>query len=113
MNRNDQVTKYISEAPDEQRKIMEVIRSLIHVKVPSVEENFKWSRPVFSSKSGDFAYFKTAKSYTTFGIFEFGKIKDHKDLLEGTGKDMRHIKIKTADDIRSGIIEKWLEQITE
>ena len=23
---------------------------------------------------------------------------------------MRHIKIKTVDDIRSGIIEKWLEE---
>lgn len=92
---------------------METLRTLIHEKVPSVEENFKWSRPVFTSETGDFAYFKTAKSYATFGIFKFDKVKDHKDLLEGTGKDMRHIKIKKADDIEPGIIEKWLQQITE
>lgn len=110
---NEQVTQYITEAPEEQRRIMETIRSIIHEKVPSVEEKFKWSRPVFTSENGDFAYFKKAKSYASFGIFKFDKVKDHKDLLEGTGKDMRHIKIIKADDIRPDILEKWLQQITE
>ncbi|MDR7131923.1 hypothetical protein J2X69_004289 [Algoriphagus sp. 4150] len=107
---NEQITKYISEATEEQRKIMEAIRLLIHKEVPSVEENFKWSRPVFSTDS-DFAYFKTSKSHLTFGIFNYEKIKDHKNLLEGTGKDMRHIKLKRLDDLQSEIIQNWIQQL--
>lgn len=108
---NNQVTKYISEAADEQKKIMEAIRSIIHKEVPSVTENFKWNRPVFSTDT-DFAYFKTAKSYLTFGIFKYDKIKDNRNLLEGIGKDMRHIKIKKIDDLQPEIIKNWLQQIT-
>jgi hypothetical protein len=109
---NELVTKYISEAPEEQMKIMEEIRAIIHKEVPLVTENFKWSRPVFSTDT-DFAYFKTAKSYLTFGIFKFEKIKDHNNLLEGTGKDMRHIKIKKIEDVQASIIKNWLIQITK
>jgi len=109
---NEQITAYIAEAPEEQRKIMEAIREIIHKEVPSVIENFKWSRPVFSTDA-DFAYFKTAKNYLTFGIFKFDKIKDNLDLLEGTGKDMRHIKIKKVEDLQPEIFKNWLQQITQ
>src|SRR5690554_3200210 len=111
-NMNEQVTKYISEAPEEQKKIMEKIRTIIHQEVPSVMENFKWSRPVFSTDT-DFAYFKSAKAYLSFGVFKYDKIKEDAHLLEGTGKDMRHIKIKKLDDLRPEVIKKWIQQITE
>jgi hypothetical protein len=88
---NELVTQYIAGAPEEQRQIMEALQLIIHQEVPSVVENFKWSRPVFSTEK-DFAYFKTTKSSLTFGFFAFEKIRDHRELLEGTGKDMRHIK---------------------
>lgn len=109
---NEQVTKYISEAPEEQMKIMERIREIIHQEVPGVKENFKWGRPVFSTDI-DFAYFKTTKSYLTLGFFKFEKIKDNSHLLEGTGKDMRHIKIRKFDDLQSPLIKNWLHQITK
>lgn len=109
---NEQVTKYILEAPEEQTRIMEKIRELIHKEVPEVVENFKWSRPVFSTET-DFAYFKTTKAYLTFGIFQFDKIKDHSQLLEGTGKDMRHIKIKKLEDLQPEVIKTWLHQLLQ
>ena len=108
---NEQITKYILEAPEAQREVMEIIRLTIHSEVPSVIENFKWGRPVFSTDS-DFAYFKISKSHLTFGIFKFERIRDNVDLLEGTGKDMRHIKIKKIDDLKLVIIKEWLHQIT-
>ena len=107
---NEQITKYISEAPEQHRLIMERLRELIHKEVPSAVESFKWGRPVFSSDT-DFAYLKTAKSYVTLGFFKFDKIKNDTHLLEGTGKDMRHIKIKRLDDLQPELIEKWISQV--
>lgn len=109
---NKEVTKYIEEATEEQSELMKIIRAIIHEEVPEVVENFKWGRPVFSTET-DFAYFKTTKNHLTFGLFKFDKIKDNTHLLEGSGKDMRHIKIKKVDDLQPEIIKYWLKQVTE
>ena len=105
---NQQVTNYINNAPDAQKDVMESLRQLIHQSVPGVTEEYKWSRPVFRS-SKDFAYLKTAKAYVTLGFFDVEKLEDKDNLLEGTGKDMRHIKIKSVNDIDSKLLKKWFK----
>ncbi len=108
---NEQVSTYINEAPPEQKQIMETIRQQLHDTVPNLVENFKWSRPVFST-SKDFAYLKTAKNYVTLGFFQFDKLVDKENKLEGTGKDMRHIKIKKASDIDKALLAEWFAALT-
>lgn len=105
---NKQVTEFIEKAPEEQKKIMESIRTLIHDSVPNTTEEFKWSRPVFKADK-DFAYLKTAKAYVTLGFFNFQKLNDPKSLLEGTGKDMRHIKLKSTSDIDKELLKDWFK----
>jgi len=105
---NPQVTDYINHSVDEQKIIMQEIRQLINQSVPAVKENFKWSRPVFSTEK-DFAYLKTAKGYVTLGFMNFQKLEDKNNLLEGTGKDMRHIKIRKVADIDQNLLKKWLK----
>ncbi|WP_018478547.1 DUF1801 domain-containing protein [Pontibacter roseus] len=103
---NEQVTAYIKCAPSEQKQMMEAVRQLIHSSVPDVSEEFKWSRPVFRAAK-DFAYLKTAKAYVTLGFFNFEKLEDKDNLLEGSGKDMRHIKLKSTSDIDRPLLESW------
>lgn len=109
---NNQVSEYINCAPTGQKEVMERIRQLIHASVPHVLETFKWSRPVFSANK-DFAYLKTSKVYVTLGFFNFEKLDDPNKLLEGTGEDMRHIKIKTAKDIDDSLLTKWFKSASE
>lgn len=103
---NEQVTAFIMNAPAEQKEIMELIRELLHQAVKGVQEDFKWGRPVFR-KNKDFAYLKTAKSYVTLGFFNFQHLEDPDQMLEGTGKEMRHLKIKKAADIDMMLLKKW------
>lgn len=103
---NEQVTAFINEAPPEQQQIMQQLRQLLHDSVADVQEDFKWSRPVFK-KEKDFAYLKTAKGYVKLGFFNFQKLVDPDNMLEGTGKDMRHIKIKKAADINKNLLASW------
>jgi hypothetical protein len=108
---NPQITEYIEAAPAEQKQIMEALRKLIHDTVPGTNEEFKWSRPVFRTTK-DFTYLKTAKAYVTLGFMEFQKLDDPQNKLEGTGKDMRHIKIKTMNDIDQELLKKWFKAVT-
>lgn len=110
---NTQVTDYINKAPDGQRKIMEAIRLLVHQFVSKVVEEFKWNRPVYRLKK-DFAYLQATKDHVTLGFYaNVEKIKDPDGLLEGTGKNMKHIKLRSIDDIDESLLKSWLAAVTE
>lgn len=110
---NNQVTAYIENAPAEQKPIMETVRTLIHQAVPDVSEEFKWSRPIFKTAK-DFAYLQANKNHVNLGFYKgFEKLNDPNNLLEGTGKTMRHIKLKNNSDIDSGLLKEWFEIVTK
>jgi hypothetical protein len=109
---NTQVTEYIENAQAGQKEIMEIVRTLIHQNVSNVTEEFKWSRPVFKTTK-DFSYFLTNKNYVTIGFTkDFEKLNDPNKLLEGTGKTMRHIKLKKASDIDTKLLKEWFKIVT-
>ena len=105
------VTGYIAKAPAEQQAIMTTVLRLIHATVPNVTEEFKWSRPVFRATK-DFAYFKSAKAHVSFGFSEASKLHDPDGRLEGTGKNMRHIKLRTMADLDAALLKQWLKALT-
>ena len=109
---NPEINNYILNAPEDQAIIMQKVRELIKQSVPNAKENYKWSRPVFTA-SKDFAYLKTAKGYVTLGFFDFHKLEDTKQLLQGTGKDMRHIKIKKLADIDEELLKEWFSVLAK
>lgn len=109
---NQQVTDYINQAPPEQKQIMEAIRLLVHQHVNGASEEFKWGRPIFHLHK-DFAYLQANKNHVNLGFYSgFEALKDPNDLLEGTGKTMRHIKIRHVKDVDSDRLAEWFVAIT-
>lgn len=111
MNLNTKVTDYIANASEEQIVILEALRKLIHESVENVSEEIKWGFPVFASTK-DFAYLRYSKKHITLGFYSIDKIQDPDSLLEGEGNTLKHIKIKSKDEIKSKILVEWLQQIT-
>jgi len=106
---NHQVTAYINNVSKEQKEIMEAIRNLIHQHVENVTEEFKWSRPIFKSTK-DFAYLQANKHHVNLGFYSgFEKLHDPDGILEGTGKTMRHIKLRSISDINSELLSEWFK----
>lgn len=87
---------------------MERLRELLQESVPNSTEEFKWSRPVYRTDK-DFAYLKRAKNYITLGFFNFEKLLDEDNRLEGTGKDMRHVKLTTFNDVDEDLFSQWFK----
>lgn len=106
---NQEVTEYINSASDDQKQIMEAVRLLVHRHVPGVTEEFKWGRPIFRLEN-EFAYLQANKSHINLGFYlGFEKLNDPERLLEGTGKSMRHIKLRKMEDIDSNKrLAEWL-----
>ncbi|TRX48708.1 DUF1801 domain-containing protein [Fulvivirga sp. M361] len=109
MNQDKEATHFIEKAGEEQREILKLLRNLIAQAVPEAKEQFKWNRPVYGTQK-DFSYLQTAKNYVTLGFFNFKKVDDPKRLLEGTGKQMRHIKISKKEDIKAELFSTMLHQ---
>jgi hypothetical protein len=107
---NTQISDYINNAVEQHKLIMIRVRAILHEAVPDVKESYKWSRPVFGTTK-DFAYLKTAKNHVTLGFHNYRKLVDKNNLLEGTGKDLRHIKIKTVDDIDEKLLKEWFQAL--
>lgn len=110
---NQEVTEYINSAPVDQKQIMEYIRLLVHRHVSGVTEQFKWGRPIFRLQK-DFAYLQANKSHVNLGFYRgFEKLQDPDSLLEGTGKNMRHIKLRKLADIDTKRLAEWLVAVAD
>lgn len=106
---NNQISEYVENSSPEFKKIMVTIRQLIHENIPNVIEEFKWNRPIFKTEK-DFAYLKVNKNDVTLGFtHNINALVDPQNLLQGTGKTMRHIKIKKHSDIDSNQLIEWLK----
>lgn len=108
---NPSVKDYIESAPDIQKAAMKMIRDIIFDTVPNVTESIKWGQPVFTATT-DFAYFKSNKAHLNFGIYNIQKIKHYTEMLEGTGKSLRHYKIRQMEDVKPEVIRQWVLDLT-
>ncbi|RYZ19952.1 MAG: DUF1801 domain-containing protein [Chitinophagaceae bacterium] len=106
---NPEVSAYIAATPEDQQPLLEALRRLVHEVLPGVQEDFKWSRPVFRM-GRDFAYLKAQRGYVTLGFYDAAPLSDPLRLLEGTGKQMRHIKLRGEADLAAAPLKEWILQ---
>lgn len=112
MNSSQEVETYISKTSIAQQEILTSLRNII-LEQDDVSEAIKWGFPVFAKESMDFAYLRTAKDHITLGFYSINKLIDPDNLLQGKGNTLKHIKLKSVDDINAPLIREWLQQITK
>jgi hypothetical protein len=91
------------------RAAAEAVRRAVHQAAPGMTEAFKWGRPVFALGT-NVAYLKAAKKHVTFGYFDGAALDDPDGLLEGSGKQMRSIKVRDASEVPAVAIKVWTRQ---
>lgn len=107
---NEEVSNFIENSAEDFQGLLIALRKLILSVAPNVQEQYKWSRPVYALEK-DFCYLKTSKKNVTLGFFEFDKIETNKHLIEGSGKSMRHVKLSKVTDIEEFKIEEMLKEV--
>jgi hypothetical protein len=97
---------------DENPKLQSVVRGLrkfVKATVPGVKETVNaWGIPTFERKD-PFCFYMAGKNHVTLG-FHFGtSLDDPEGLLEGTGKNLRHVKLREAEDLRRKGLRKLVQ----
>lgn len=69
------------------------MRRLIKEIDPGIREELKWGRPCYSGSEGLRYYLQSNKTYASLGFYHGASLHDPQGILEGTGKNMRHVEL--------------------
>ena len=103
----EKVTQYIEEQQSPQKEICRTLREIILNTFPSIKEEIKWGVPNY----GNLYYFVALKDHVNLGFSIKNLSNDEIKLLEGTGKTMRHVKIKIIEEIDEKRIVELLKMV--
>jgi hypothetical protein len=100
---------WLSELDPALHRIAEILRKLIMEADPELSEAIKWGNPAYE-KRGLVCYLSATKGYVTLGFFNGASLTDPEGRIEGTGKNMRHIKVRSLGDIRPEQYASWVRE---
>jgi hypothetical protein len=85
------------------------LRKLVKKAVPEMKEGINaWRQPTFES-NGPFCVYMIGKNHITFIFIRGTSLPDPEGLLEGTGKNLRHVKIKSEEDVKRRGLKELLQ----
>jgi hypothetical protein len=96
---NDNVSKYVDPLPSPQKEITISLRDLLHGSFPELSEEFKWNYPAYYYRGKRICSLGAFKNHVNLE-FDYGSsLTDDKRRIEGVGKNIRHIKIRTLGEL--------------
>ncbi len=106
----------IAQAPPEIQQLAHDARALLADVMPGITE-VPWARQRIAGygvgpkkMSEHFCYIAPFKQRVNLGFFYGAHLLDPENLLEGSGKDLRHIKIRSAADLEKPAVRKLIEE---
>ena len=103
-----QVDEYIEKQKSPQKEIIQKVRNIFLKTLPDCKEKSAWG--VIAFGEGKF-YLGTMKNHVHVGFAINGLSKEEIGLFEGSGKTMRHIKIRSLEDIDEKKLVKLIKLV--
>lgn len=105
-----QIDASLSKKSPELQEVARRVRALVRNIVPGVKESINpWRLPTLEFH-GPMCYFSVGNNHVTFGFLRGTWLDDPEKLLEGTGKNLRHVKLRTAGDVARSGLRKLVKQ---
>ncbi len=92
------VDGYVAALPAPQNQTVAALRKLIRSAAPQLEETIKWGCPCYVG-AANVCSIMAFKSHVNVAFFQGAKLADKASLLEGTGKGMRHVTVRSLKDL--------------
>ena len=90
--------------------VAKMVRALVKKAVAGCQEYVNpWKIPTFDL-NGPLCFYMVTKEHVIFGFMRGAMLRDPGKLLEGTGKYLRHVKLRSAADVRRPEVRALLEQ---
>jgi len=90
--------------------VAKAVRALVKKTVTGCEEYVNpWKIPTFDL-NGPLCFYMVANNHVVFGFVRGAMLRDPERLLEGTGKYLRHVKLRSISDVRQPSVRRLLEE---
>lgn len=103
------IDAYAKALDDWRGDVVRELDALVRKAAPKATGTIKWAQPVYE-QNGPFAYVKAFSSAVNFGFWRGADLSDPDGALEGTGDRMRHVKIRSAEDVDLARFTAWVEE---
>lgn len=104
------VDEFVTSLDPPIRTIFQWLRGLVRDTDPELREAINpWGVPCFLGKEG-VIWMGTQWHYVQFGFFQGAVLKDPQGLLEGTGKRLRHVKVRGVDKAQEPALRALLQE---
>lgn len=100
---------WYSDLTADQREITTALRRLVRTQGEHLREALKWGQPCFVGKSM-VCYLQKAKRHVAIGFGRGCELADPESLLEGSGSQMRHVKIPLGSRLPSAALVRLIDQ---
>ena len=88
--------------------VMKAVRALVKKTAADCEEYVSpWKTPAFDS-NGPLCCFMVGREHVTFAFMRGAALPDPEKLLEGTGKGVRHVKLRSVAEVKRPGVKKLI-----
>jgi hypothetical protein len=91
--------EYIGGQSPKNQAIIRALRRFVKRVEPGLSEAVKWGNGCWIGKDGPVAYVYSDTEYVQLGFFRGSSLRDPAGLLEGSGRYVRHIKVRSPSAI--------------
>jgi hypothetical protein len=79
---------------------------------PALAESLKWNVPTYSLNGKNIMDLQDFRGHVNLNFFRGTQLRDPRRILQGTGKQVRHVSFRSIDDIRHSYLKKLVDQAT-
>ena len=109
VKRDPAVETWLTDGPIELRSIAQKWFLQMRQCGGDVRELMHDGCPVACVEDAPFGYVNTFKSHVNVGFFRGAALKDPAGLLEGSGKRMRHVKLKAGTELSAAALRELVD----
>ena len=96
---NESIRDWIARAPAGPSAVLCRLRELIQDLPAQLDERVKWSQPCYGRDKANAFSLDWHSGYATLQLWVGAHLPDPEGIVEGTGKDLRHVKIQSVDAV--------------
>lgn len=115
MTATEKIDEYIAKNNDWRGELISKIRQLFHETEPDVEEDWKWSSPIFSVRGKMICSPSAFKNHVSLNFFNGAFIEDPHGLFpkDSQAKQMRTVKFKNEEDFDRDALQGLMKNAIE
>lgn len=95
----DGFTEWLDSVDESERALAESVIVFLRETIDEADETVKWNNPCFVVNGSNCLYVAAQNGYVNLGFYEGARLDDPAGVLEGTGKVMRHVKVRSVDEL--------------